>query len=198
LCGELMSRIGKKLIAIPKGIKVEQAGATVKVSGPGGALQLECKPGINVKVDSAAGQITVENTQPENRQHKEMHGTTRALLANMVAGAAKPFEQKMEIYGTGYNLKDQGGKLVFTVGLCNPVEVPVPKGIKVVIEVGATKGDEVPAKFTLSGADKCVLGQMASEIRKIKPPEPYKGKGIRYADEHIKKKVGKAFTSGAA
>jgi large subunit ribosomal protein L6 len=114
----------------------------------------------------------------------------------MIKGVSKGYEKKLQIYGTGYSVKEQGGKLILAIGLCNPMEKPIPKGIKVHIETAATKGDEVPAKFTLSGADKCLLGRFAADIRKIKPPEPYKGKGIRYEGEYVKRKVGKAFASG--
>jgi len=192
-----MSRIGKKPVIIPKGVKVEQSGLCIKVAGPLGSLQMNCHPHIKVRFDSSAGKILVENEHPEVRQDKQMHGTIRALITNMVAGVSKGFEEKLEIYGTGYNVKEQGGKLILQVGFSHPVERTIPKGVKVNIEVGATRGGEVPAKFTLSGIDKCLLGQFAADIRKIKPPEPYKGKGIRYAGEHIKRKVGKAFATGA-
>ncbi len=191
-----MSRIGKKPVIIPKGVTVEQKGQTIKVSGSLGQIQLDCHPSIKVKIDNSEGKILVENKHPQNRQSKQMHGTTRALIANMVTGASKGFEKKMEIYGTGFNVKEKGGKLVFQVGFAHPIEQVVPKGVKANIEVEATRGDEIPARFTLSGIDKKQLGQIASEIRKIRPPEPYKGKGIRYADEHIRRKMGKAFTSG--
>ena len=193
-----MSRIGKKPIDIPGGVKVEQKGRCVKVSGPLGELQMDCHPRIKVKIDDAEGKILVNNKRPQDRQNRQLHGTMRALIANMVTGVSKGFEKKLEIYGTGYNIKEQGGKLVFQVGFCHTVERVVPKGIKVNIEVGATRGNDVPARFTLSGIDKCLLGQFAADIRKIRPPEPYKGKGIRYADEHVRRKVGKAFASGAA
>nr|MBP8305001.1 50S ribosomal protein L6 [Phycisphaerae bacterium] len=134
---------------------------------------------------------------PEDRLARQMHGTTRALIANMVRGVAEGYSRKMEIYGTGFNVKEQGGKLVLTVGYCKPVEVPVPKAVKVQIEVPATKGNDVPAKFSIHCMDRCVLGEFAAAIRRVRPPEPYQGKGIRYADEHIKKKVGKAFASGS-
>ena len=122
----------------------------------------------------------------------------RALLANMVTGVSKGFEKKMEIFGTGYSVKDQSGKLVFQIGYCHPVERVIPEGVTVKIDVGATRGNDVPAKFTLLATDKSLLGQFAADIRKIRPPEPYKGKGIRYADEQIRRKVGKAFASGGA
>ncbi len=190
-----MSRIGKKPIIIPQGVKVEQNGLCIKVSGPLGSLQLNCHPRIKVKIDSSAGKISVENEHPQIRQNRQLHGTIRALIANMVTGVSRGFEKKIEIYGTGYSVKEQGGKLILQVGFSHPVEKPVPKGIKVNVKTGATRGNEVPASFTLSGIDRCLLGQFAADIRKIKPPEPYKGKGIRYAGEYVRRKVGKAFTS---
>ncbi len=191
-----MSRIGKKPIIIPEAVKLEQNGLSIKVSGPLGSLQLNRHSRIKVKIDSSAGKVLVENEHPEIRQNKQLHGTMRALIANMVTGVSKGFEKKMEIYGTGYSVKEQGGKLILQIGFSHPVEKPVPKGIKVGVEVGATRGNEVPARFTLSGIDKSLLGQFAADIRKIKPPEPYKGKGIRYADEQVRRKARKAFTSG--
>jgi len=192
-----MSRIGKKPVVVPQAVKAEQSGRSIKVSGPLGSLELDCHPRIKVKVDNSAGKIFIENEQPGVRQNRQLHGTMRALIANMVTGVTKGFEKKMEIYGTGFTVKEQAGKLVFQVGFAHLVERVIPEGIKVNIETGATRGNEVPAKFTLSGIDKYLLGQFAADIRKIKPPEPYKGKGIRYADEHVRRKVGKAFTSGA-
>ena len=194
--GELMSRIGKKPIIIPEGVKVEQNGLCIKVSGPLGSLQFNCQPPILIKIDGSAGKVLVENKHPEIRRNKQLHGTMRALIANMVTGVSKGFEKKIEMYGTGYSVKEQGDKLILQVGFSHLVEKPIPKGIKVNIQTGATRGNEVPAKFTLSGIDKRLLGQFAADIRKIKPPEPYKGKGIRYADEYVKRKVGKAFATG--
>ena len=193
-----MSRIGKKPIEIPQGVQVEQKGLNIKVAGSLGTLEMDCHPQIKVVVDSSAGKIVVENDKPQLRQAKQLHGTMRALLANMVTGVSKGFERKMEIYGTGYNIKEQGSKVVLQIGFCHPVELPIPKGIKVSIETPATRGNDVPACFTISGMDKCLLGQFVADIRKIRPPEPYKGKGIRYADEHVRRKVGKAFASGTA
>lgn len=193
-----MSRIGKQLIDILSGVKVEQKGQHLKISGPVGTLEMDCHELITVKIDSSAGKIAVGNQDAGNRQAKQLHGTMRALIANMVTGVSKGFEKKLEIYGTGYNIKAQGNKLVFQIGFCHPVEIVVPKEIKVNIEVAATRGNDTPAKFSLAGADKCQLGQLAAEIRKIRPPEPYKGKGIRYVDEHVRRKAGKAFASGTA
>jgi large subunit ribosomal protein L6 len=193
-----MSRIGKKAIEIPTGVKVEQSGRRIKISGSLGSLEMDCHAQIKVKVDGSGGKILVENQHPDNRQAKQLHGTMRALLANMVTGVSKGFEKKMEIYGTGYNVKEQGSKLVFQLGFCHLVERPIPKGVKVTIEAGATRGNDVPAKFTVSGTDKCLVGQFAADIRRIRPPEPYKGKGIRYLDEQVRRKVIKAFASGPA
>ena len=193
-----MSRIGKKPIMIPEGIKIEQKGRSIKVEGPLGKLQMDCHPRIKVKVESSDGKILVESDRPKDRQNRQLHGTMRALIANMVTGVSKGFEKKMEIYGTGYNDKEQGGKLVLQVGFSHPVELPIPTELKVTIETAATRGNDVPARFTVSGIDKRLLGQFAADIRKVRPPEPYKGKGIRYADEQVRRKVGKAFASGAA
>ncbi len=194
--GELMSRIGKKPISIPSGVKIEQTGRTLKATGPQGTLELACHSAIEVKVDEAAGQIVVDNPDAENSHKKAMHGTTRALLQNMVTGVSQGFERWMQIYGTGYNVKEQGGKLVLTVGYCHPIELKIPSEVKLEIKVAATRGNDVPASFVLRSPDRQVLGQFAADIRKVRPPEPYKGKGIRYADEVVRRKVGKAFTSG--
>lgn len=191
-----MGRLGYKTINIPAGVKIEQNGRHVKVSGPLGNLGIDCAANINVKVDGANNCIVVENTKPDVRQGRESHGTTRALLANMVQGVSKGFERKLEIYGTGYTVKEQAGKLILQVGFANQVEMPVPKEVKVKVEVAATRGDDTPAKFTLTSVDKCVLGKFAADVRKVKPPEPYKGKGIRFSGEVVKRKVGKTFTSG--
>ena len=191
-----MSRIGKKPVEIPAGVKIELNGDVIKVSGKLGSMQLNFHPLVQIKIENS--QVLVENKEPQNRKGRQMHGTTRALIANMVEGVSKGFEKKMEIYGTGYNVKEQGKKLIFQVGYSHSAELPIPDGVKVVIDVPATRGNDVPAKFSLSSIDKAVLGKFASEIRKIQPPEPYKGKGIRYADEHVVRKEGKAFASGAS
>ena len=193
-----MSRIGKKPVAIPQGVKVDQKGRMVKVAGPLGTLEMECHPQITVALDDSGSAVEVVNPAPEDRKCKALHGTMRALIANMVIGVSKGFERKMEVYGTGYSVKEQGAKLVLQIGFCHLVELPIPKGIKVGIDVPATRGNDIPAKFTLSGVDKCCLGQFAADVRGVRPPEPYKGKGIRYADEHVQRKVGKAFASGGA
>ena len=189
-----MSRIGNKAIEIPSGVKVEQSGQAVKITGPKGTLQMTCRPEIQVKIEN--NRIEIVNPDPANRQNRAFHGTTRSLLNNMVIGVTSGFQQEMQIFGTGYNVKEQSGKLVLTVGYAQPAELKIPKDVKVEIKTAAAKGNEVPAVFLLSSADKQSLGQFAAEIRKVKPPEPYQGKGIRYSDEHVIRKEGKAFASG--
>lgn len=189
-----MSRIGKKAITIPDGVKVDLKGPDIKVVGPLGEVGMVCKPRIKVKLEDS--KIIVENPAPENRQLKQLHGTMRALIANMITGVRKGFEKKMQIFGTGYGIKTKGDKLTLQVGFSHPVELKIPEGIKIKIDVAVTRGNDIPAVFTISGIDKCALGQFAADVRKIRPPEPYQGKGVRYADEHVRRKVGKAFTSG--
>jgi len=191
-----MSRIGNKAITVPKGTSVELKSQQVKVSGPLGKMEMQCHPLITLKIQDNGQTLVVDNPTPDDRTAKQLHGTMRALIANMVKGVSKGFERKMQIFGTGYNVKEQGGKLVFAIGFCHPVEMKIPVGVKVAIEVPATRGNDVPAKFSLTGSDKHLLGQFAANIRRVRPPEPYKGKGIRYADESVRRKVGKAFASG--
>ena len=193
-----MSRIGKKPIDIPAGVKTELSGNNIKVTGPLGTLQMSGYPQIKIKIDEAGKQIVVENENLQSRQNKQMHGTIRALLANMITGVSKGFEQKIEIYGTGYSVKEQGKSLIFQVGYAHPVECVIPAVVKVKVDVAATRGNDVPAKLTLTSIDKAVLGQIAAEIHGIMPPEPYQGKGIRFAGEQIRRKMGKAFASGSA
>lgn len=190
-----MSRIGKKPVLLSKGVTVELAGQHIKITGKLGSLEMDCHPLVKVRVDGQ--KILVENPAPENRLAKQMHGTTRALIANMVKGVCEGYTKKLDIYGTGYNVKQEGGKLLLNVGFANTVSLPIPQGVKVQIEVAATKGNEVPARLAVTGMDKCLVGEFAARIRRVRPPEPYQGKGTRYADEVIKRKVGKAFASSS-
>ena len=191
-----MSRIGKKPIDVPAGTSVELKGQAVSVNGPLGKREMNCHPLVKVSLEDNGKTLVVTNDTPDDRRARQMHGKMRALIANMVTGVSKGFERKMEIYGTGYNVKEQGKSLVFQIGFCHTVEMTIPAGVKVNIDVPATRGNDVPAKFSLQSIDKHQLGQFAANIRKIRPPEPYKGKGIRYADEYVRRKVGKAFATG--
>jgi large subunit ribosomal protein L6 len=186
-----MSRIGKKKIDIPGGVTVDISAKSIAVKGPKGQLQVDAYPGIDVKIEDSA--VVISNTDTSQRRLNAMHGTMRSLISNMVTGVSEGFTKKMQIFGTGYNVKEQGGKLVLNVGFCHSVELPLPKGVTAEVKVPATRGNEVPAVFSLSGVDKQVLGQFAAVVRGVKPPEPYIGKGIRYADEVVRRKVGKAF-----
>jgi large subunit ribosomal protein L6 len=199
-----MSRIGKKPIAVPAGVKVELRDRTVKTTGPKGDLTWSWPPEVTVKLDGA--QIVVER-QGESTRARAMHGTTRAIIANMLIGVEKGYSQALEIYGTGYSCKLQGASLMLNVGYMglgidragkpkDQFNLPIPAGLKVTVEVPAARGESEPAKLTISGTDKQKVGQFAAEVRALRPPEPYKGKGIRYAGEYVRRKQGKAFAGG--
>ncbi len=186
-----MSRIGKKPVALPSGVKVEVKGSLVSVTGPKGTLTWTHPAGVSVAVEQ--GKEVVVSRAGDSREYRTLHGTTRALINNMVVGVSSGYERKLEIYGTGYGCAVSGKTLDLTVGYSHQVKLPIPAGVKVDIEVAQTKGDETPAKLTISGIDKQVIGQFARSIKDARPPEPYKGKGVRYAGEQIRRKAGKAF-----
>lgn len=192
-----MSRLGKKPISVPAAVKITVSGGKVSVSGPKGNLEWTAPGVVSVKHDAGAKQITVDRSG-EDKHSKAMHGTARMLIANMITGVAEGYTRGLEVYGTGYSVKVEGQKLVLAVGFAHTVPLEIPKGVKVDIEVAQTKGNETPAKFSISGPDKQVVGQFARAIKDARPPEPYQGKGIRYAGEQIKRKQGKAFAGGAA
>ncbi len=190
-----MSRIGKKPVPVPAGVKVELNGAHLKVSGASAALSLDVRSEVKVEYDKKASQINVIR-QGETRFHRALHGTVRALIANMIRGVTEGFKKDLLIFGTGYNVKQQGDKLFVSVGFAKPVSLTIPQGVNVEIKTPNTRGNDVPAEFSVRGPDKCLVGQFAAAVRNLRPPEPYLGKGIRYADEHVKRKMGKAFASG--
>jgi large subunit ribosomal protein L6 len=191
-----MSRIGKKVIKVPSGVKVELADRQLKISGASGNLKLAIRSEITVQYDKEKSEIAVTR-QGDGHLERALHGTTRALIANMVQGVVKGYEKQLRIFGTGYNVKAQGKDLVLSLGFAKPVVMPIPDGVAVDIKTPTTRGNEVPAEFSVKGADKWSVGQFAAELRQLRPPEPYKGKGIRYVNEVIKRKVGKAFGSTA-
>lgn len=168
-----MSRIGKKPIAIPAGVQVELKGLSLKVTGPKGTLEKSFRAESKIQVDTSAKQIRVDNPNPDSRLCKALHGTTRALIHNMILGVTEGFSRELQIFGTGYNVKEQGGKLILTVGYSDPVELPIPKVVKVTIKTPATKGNEVPAVFSCFSTDKQALGQFVADIHHVRPPEPY-------------------------
>jgi large subunit ribosomal protein L6 len=175
-----MSRIGKKIIAIPKGVEVKVAGEHLEVKGPKGSLRERLHPAV--KIEIADGVLTVVKIR-EEKGDDAVHGMVRSLTANMIMGVTEGFQKVLEIVGVGYRAQVAGGVLTLNVGYSNPVSFPVPKGI----EVDASGKNQVVVK----GIDKRLVGAVAAEVRGIRPPEPYKGKGIKYADERIRRKVGK-------
>jgi len=180
-----MSRIGRLPITIPAGVSVEEHGRKVKVKGPKGALELQLRPEIEVKVEGP--RIMVLPRTEATRDVRAYHGMTRAILANMVFGVTTGYQRNLEIIGVGWNAALAGQKLVLSVGYCNPVEMDIPIGL----QVEAPK----PTNISIKGADKQLVGQFAAAVRAKRPPEPYKGKGIRYENEYVRKKQGKSFGS---
>jgi len=177
-----MSRIGLKPITIPDGVKTFVREGNVKVEGPNGKLEQETPAEISVEIDEGSKQIVVKRPS-DAKKHRALHGLTRALVANMIEGVSKGFERQLEIIGTGYNAKLQGRELVLNIGFCHPVLLKIPQGVEV----------DVPAatQVVVKGADKQQVGQFAANIRGVRPPEPYKGKGIKYRGEQIRRKAGK-------
>lgn len=175
-----MSRIGKQPIVIPEGVTVTLEGNTVTVKGPKGELTRTFNPAMNITIEDNQVIVTRPNDEKENRA---LHGTTRSLIANMVEGVSKGFEKTLELVGVGYRAQKQGNKLVLSVGLSHPVEIEPEEGTEI----------EVPSntKIIVKGYDKEAVGALASNIRAIRPPEPYKGKGIRYEGERVRLKEGK-------
>jgi large subunit ribosomal protein L6 len=175
-----MSRIGKKAIAVPSGVTANVEGQTVKVKGPKGALQVAVHDDIAVKLDG--GEIKVD-PRFETKRALSQWGTSRTLIANLIAGVTKGFEQRLEINGVGYRASVQGKNLQIALGYSHDVVYPIPEGI--------TIATPRPVEIVISGSDRQKVGQVAAEIRDYRPPEPYKGKGIKYADERIFRKEGK-------
>lgn len=181
-----MSRIGKKHIEIAGEATVELKNDTVVVIGPKGAQTLHLEKGISVKVQD--GKVIVEAPNKQ-KQLTALHGLTRAMLANMITGVTKGFEKTLELVGVGYKAVVSGDELTLSLGFSHPVKIKAPQGIT--FSVGDPKGS-VGVPVTISGVDKQSVGEVAATIRRLKPPEPYKGKGIRYRNERIRKKAGKA------
>lgn len=178
-----MSRIGHMPISLPEGVRVDVQGNQVTVSGVKGSLTREFHPDMEIALDD--GQLRVSRPT-DHRQHKSLHGLTRALLNNMVIGVSQGFQKQLEVQGVGYRVDLQGdGSLLLQLGFSHPVRVAPPEGIQFEVEA-RTK------VITVSGIDKELVGQVAAEIRAWRPPEPYKGKGVRYVGEYVRRKAGKA------
>ncbi len=177
-----MSRIGKMPISIPSGVEVQIDGTEVTVKGPKGTLSHTLAGGISAE-RAEDGSLTV--TRPDDeRDSKALHGLSRTLVANMVTGVTQGFEKKLEIVGVGYRVQAKGSNLEFALGYSHSITVEAPEGISFAVES--------PTKFAIQGIDKQQVGETAANIRKLRKPEPYKGKGVRYAGEHVRRKVGKA------
>ena len=175
-----MSRIGRKPITIPNGVTVTVDGSTVKVKGPKGELARTFEPSMKIGVEN--NEVTIERPNDDKRE-RALHGLTRALLANMVQGVTEGFKKTLEIVGVGYRAEKKGKNLVVSVGYSHPVNYPEPQGI--------TLTTPAPTTIVVEGIDKQQVGQVAAELREFRPPEPYKGKGIRYQGEQVRRKAGK-------
>ena len=175
-----MSRIGKRAVAVPSGVTANVEGQTVKVKGPKGALQFVLDDNLSAKLEGNA--LTIEKRN-ESAQAKSMWGTSRTLVNNLMTGVTKGFERKLEISGVGYRAAVQGKNLQLQLGYSHDVVYPIPEGINVVTPK--------PTEIVISGTDRKKVGQVAAEIREYRPPEPYKGKGVKYEGEYIFRKEGK-------
>ncbi|HAH46959.1 50S ribosomal protein L6 [Gimesia sp.] len=181
-----MSRIGKKPVPVPAGVEVKVDSASISVKGKHGDLSFTFHPSMKVELDSETNEINV--TRPDDaRQSRALHGLTRALVANMVQGVETPFVRKLEIQGVGYQASLNGNKLSLQVGFANTIVLEVPQGV--ICELPNS------TNIVLTSADKHAVGQFAANIRSVRPPEPYKGKGIRYEGEYVRRKAGKAFAN---
>jgi large subunit ribosomal protein L6 len=176
-----MSRVGRQPIAVPPAVKVNIEGARVTVTGPKGELSRQFHPDIGIRLDD--GQLLVSRLS-DRPQHRSLHGLTRSLLANMVTGVSEGFTKALELQGVGYRAQMQGQKLVLQVGYSRPVEITPPPGITLAME-GTNR-------VVVQGISKELVGQVAADIRAVRPPDPYKGKGIRYQGERVRHKAGKA------
>jgi large subunit ribosomal protein L6 len=180
-----MSRIGKSPVPLPKGVKAAVEAGNLKVEGPLGKLEQRLHPAVAVDIDQAGGVLKVTRAD-DDRTSRAVHGLTRALAANMVEGVTKGYEKKLEIVGVGYIAAIQKNTLQLRVGFANELQVPIPAGLNV------TCPDQT--HIVVKGIDKQLVGQFAAEVRSLRKPEPYKGKGIRYENEQVRRKAGKAVT----
>ncbi len=184
-----MSRIGKQPVDVPTGVTVEINGSHITVKGSKGELKRDCHP--NMKIELIENQIIV--TRPDDqKENKALHGLTRSLIANMVEGVTKGFEKQLEIVGVGYRAQASGNKITLSLGFSHPIEYKAPEGIEFVMDK-----DKKNIIF-VRGIDKQIVGEAAAKVRSYKKPEPYKGKGIKYIDEYVARKAGKAAGAGTA
>jgi len=181
-----MSKIGKKPVALPKGVELKQEGNLLRVKGPKGELKTGVRPELSIEVKD--GEVWVKRAD-ESRLAHALHGTFRSLVKNMIIGVTDGYEKKLELVGVGYKAEAKGKILVLSLGFTRPVEFPMPEGVKASVEKSI---------ISIKGVDKQAVGEIAAEIRALRPPEPYKGKGIRYLGEYVRHKAGKAAVAGGA
>ncbi|UCH35415.1 MAG: 50S ribosomal protein L6 [Armatimonadota bacterium] len=186
-----MSRVGKQPVPVPSGVTVEMHDGRIVVSGPKGTLEREPHPDMTVRIE--AGAITVERPS-DGREHRSLHGLTRTLIANMVTGVTDGFRKSLDLVGVGYRAQMQDRKLVLQVGFSHSVEVHPPQGVELSLETFTPMADNnyLAARIIVEGIDKQKVGQLAADIRAVRKPEPYKGKGLRYTGEVVRRKAGKA------
>jgi large subunit ribosomal protein L6 len=186
-----MSRVGKKPVVLPQGVKAELKDSTVTVTGPKGALSLTAHPKVSLSVGES--EINVSVAKQEDKREKALWGLTRALIQNLVDGVTKGFSKELDVIGVGYKAEVKGQKLVLFLGFSHPVEFDIPAGIEIKVEKQPTKItiQQYQTTLIITGNDKHMVGQIAANIRTLKKPEPYKGKGIKYSDETILRKAGK-------
>lgn len=185
-----MSRIGKIPVPVPAGVTVTIAGGTITLKGPKGQVTDKINPLTSVAFKETGRTIEVTRNE-DTRRGRAAHGLQRALVANMVEGVSTGYTRGLEVHGTGYTVEIKGKEVVLQVGYALPARIEIPAGVTVEIQQRAAQPNN-PAKFTIAGSDRHVIGQFAANIRRLKPPEPYNGKGIRYANEQIRRKEGKA------
>jgi large subunit ribosomal protein L6 len=181
-----MSRVGRKVIVVPSGVKVSVKETEIEVQGPKGKLTTPVPPGISFAL--AGAELSCKRSNDE-RQQRAFHGMARALAQNAIKGVTEGFSKDLDIVGVGYRAAVEGSKVVFALGYSHPVEYPIPEGIKIAVDK--------QTRVTVSGIDRQKVGQVAAEIRSLRKPDPYKQKGIRYVGEILKKKAGKAGATGA-
>ncbi len=182
-----MSRIGRKPIPVVKGVKIEKKDGIIKVVGPKGELKAKIPSSISIEITDT--EILVKRSSDEKSQ-KALHGTWRALLQNMINGVSEGFKKKLEIVGVGYKAEVKGKKIQLALGYSHPILFEPPQGIKVEVPI--------PTNIMISGVDKQLVGQVAAKLRSFRPPEPYKGKGVKYEGEYIRRKAGKAAATAGA
>jgi len=194
-----MSRIGRQPVPLPNGVKATLGDGTIQISGPLGQTEQAVAPSIRVTVDDAAKAVHIERTA-EDRETRALHGLTRSLIANMVVGVTKGYVRGIQVVGVGYSAKVEGDELVIQVGYHNDLRIPIPKSLKVAPPESGSLivsgvGSVPCSTVRISGLDKQKVNEFASELRRLKPAEPYRGKGIRYEGEEIRRKAGKAFAA---